>query len=292
MRVLIVFTANDTHNPFVRELKDGLEHAGCTVSWNLKDFWDKKGNYDIIHIQWPEYLFPQDFDERSFDELQSVLNFWKKRSSIILTRHNKHPYYTNRPALYQELYHLVYSYCDGIVHLGSDGLEAFKSAYPSDLYGNAIRHTIIPHHIYLKSYPNNISQKEARDLLNISNKAFVVLVFGRIRLPKERRFLVEIFKRQRKEETLFILPSWLPLDLYTGNTIKDNLKRRYYRLKIWLINRNKNIVAAGRFINDKDVQLYFNAADILLIPRIDGLNSGNVTLGYFFKKVVIGPHIG
>ena len=35
--------------------------------------------------------------------------------------------------------------------------------------------------------------------------------------------------------------------------------------------------------------MYLNAADVLFIPRLHVLNSGNITLGMTFGKVVVGP---
>lgn len=38
--------------------------------------------------------------------------------------------------------------------------------------------------------------------------------------------------------------------------------------------------------------LQISAADVIFIPRIDLLNTGNVLLGLTFKKVTVGPAIG
>jgi glycosyltransferase involved in cell wall biosynthesis len=41
-----------------------------------------------------------------------------------------------------------------------------------------------------------------------------------------------------------------------------------------------------------DVQLFMQAADVLVIPRKQALNSGNVALGFTFGKVVVGAEHG
>jgi glycosyltransferase involved in cell wall biosynthesis len=46
------------------------------------------------------------------------------------------------------------------------------------------------------------------------------------------------------------------------------------------------------FISHEDVPGLFNLADVVVIPRADGLNSGNVALGFTFGKVVVGPDTG
>jgi len=42
-------------------------------------------------------------------------------------------------------------------------------------------------------------------------------------------------------------------------------------------------------VAEADAQIYLNACDVLLIPRLKVLNSGNITLGLTFGKVVVGP---
>lgn len=291
MKILLAFTTNDHHNPFVNELKGALEIAGCDVIWSLEKFWKMEGNFDVVHIQWPEYLFnPGPLTEEKINSLKTILDFWKKHSCLILTRHNEHPNFTDHPELYINLYRLVYRYCDGIAHLGSYGLDEFTSANITDLNGNRIQHKIIPHHIYINSYPNNITKSDARKKLKIRNNYFVVLIFGSIRFKEEREFLLELLRNTSHKKTIYLIPSWLPA--FKGQGLKSKLRSFYYTLKLTKLNFRKNIRASDQFIQDHDVQTYFNAADIILIPRIKGLNSGNVSLGFFYKKVVVGPNTG
>lgn len=292
MRVLIAFTDNDSHNPFVKELEKGLEEVGCRVTWSLDRFWAMEGSYDIIHIQWPEYLFPpfEPLTEAKLSTLERVLVYWKAKARVVLTRHNAHPNYKDSPLLYERLYQLVYSYCDAIVHLGPDKLSEFKGSHFKDIYHNEILHQIIPHHLYNDSYENIISQSDARKLLGISSRPLVVLIFGRIRYTEERRFLRKLFANVKGEDILFLIPSWLPF--HKGSGIKCYLRSAYYFIRLAVLNLNKRIRASDRFISDDEVQVYFNAADIVLLPRIDGLNSGNITLSYYFRKVILGPDTG
>jgi glycosyltransferase involved in cell wall biosynthesis len=46
------------------------------------------------------------------------------------------------------------------------------------------------------------------------------------------------------------------------------------------------------FVANDEVQRYLRAADILVIPRIRALNSGNAALGFTFGTVVVGPQHG
>lgn len=291
-KVLIAFTDNDSFNPFVKELKFGIEKSGCIVKWSLKEFWLKRLSFDIVHIQWPEYLFApfEPLDEKKLEELENTLDYWKRRSKIVLTRHNIHPNYVDHPILYERLYNIVYSYCDSIVHLGPYGLDSFSSIYSTDIFGHKILHKIIPHHIYIDSYPNEITSIKARELLHIPNGRLVVLIFGRIRFREERYLLKSLFKSAKNDGLIFLVPSWLPFA--KGRGVRGFLRKLYYRFRLYIMNMNGLVRVSDDFIGVDQVQLYFNASDMVLIPRVDGLNSGNITLSFFFKKVVIGPDRG
>jgi len=295
MRVLIAFIDDEASNPFVRELKEGLESVGCDVTWSLTRFWKKEGKYDIVHLQWPEYLFlPVNNDTdvaAGLDRLRETLMFWKRSSRIVLTRHNQKPHLSHdRDLFYERLYDLVYSYCDGFVHLGPFELEKFKQIHSTDVLGNTVNHIIIPHHIYVHSYYGSVDRRVAKESLGIKSGRAVILVYGRIRLKRERAFLRKLFKATRDRNICFLVPTWLPFELNKGLLWK--LRHLYYDFKLILLNRSSNIIAFRRFVKDEDTYLYFDAADIVLIPRLEELNSGNVTLGYYFGKVVVGPAIG
>lgn len=45
-------------------------------------------------------------------------------------------------------------------------------------------------------------------------------------------------------------------------------------------------------VNNNKLLYYYSASDISLIHRLRILNSGNVTLGFLMKNVVVGPNTG
>jgi glycosyltransferase involved in cell wall biosynthesis len=146
-------------------------------------------------------------------------------------------------------------------------------------------HTIIPHHNYA-SLPNDVSRPEARRTLGIAENASVVLVFGAIRNSDERSLILDMFGALEAPNKLLLVSrwretlanvSWIRLKYW----IRD-LKRLYYRLHP-RFNFNYG------FVEESDTQIYLNAADVLFIPRLHVLNSGNVTLGMTFGRVVVGP---
>jgi glycosyltransferase involved in cell wall biosynthesis len=73
------------------------------------------------------------------------------------------------------------------------------------------------------------------------------------------------------------------------NSIKGNLNYILTRMPFYL---DKSMFNYEKFVDPADVQYYLNASDILFISKIKALNSGNVSLGFTFGKVVVGPDVG
>ena len=51
-------------------------------------------------------------------------------------------------------------------------------------------------------------------------------------------------------------------------------------------------LAGKGFVSDQELPLYFGAADVVFIQRVKILNSGNLPLGFYYGKVVVGPNLG
>jgi len=57
-------------------------------------------------------------------------------------------------------------------------------------------------------------------------------------------------------------------------------------------DNDKRIKVFLDFIPDNDIQIYMNAADIIVLPYLDILNSGVAILAMSFGKPVIAPRTG
>jgi hypothetical protein len=156
---------------------------------------------------------------------------------------------------------------------------------PDEGAGAGPEHAIVPHHNYT-SLPNTISREEARRQLGIPADSRVMLVFGAIRNFEERDLILNTFQNVRQRNKVLLVSRW-----------KEQLaKVKWIRLKYWLRDLNRlyyrlhpHYKLNYGFVEEADTQLYLNAADVLFIPRLKVLNSGNITLGMTFGKVVVGP---
>ena len=62
---------------------------------------------------------------------------------------------------------------------------------------------------------------------------------------------------------------------------------RHFRLKL----NNKIIYRPGP-IAPSHISTILSASDVVLIPRTDSLNSGNVPLAFSYECIVLGPNVG
>ena len=279
MRILIA--SDPGHNSYVGSLVCALNDLSTVTSVmsGAVLFWMQPRNIDVLHIQWPEVLFPggRDPSEADLERLERQLTLWKGCTRIVATVHNRIPHFS-RTDRARRLFATVYRHCDGIIHLGARSMDAIQEDFRTSSH---LQQRVIPLGNYAY-FENTVSVSEARRWLGIEADRLLVLAFGNLRHKEELRLLLQGYRRfQARKKTLLVAGrvSWPPY----------RLVKLYKRLQRVM---NLPVVIRNEFIPDTEVQHYLNAADILVIPRFDQLNSGNVALGFTFGKVVVGPRTG
>ena len=136
---------------------------------------------------------------------------------------------------------------------------------------------IIPEGSYVGYYPNNVSRSEARKFLNIADDKMVLLFTGFIKPYKGIDHLIECFKKSFQKNAILIIAGKVMNPDYF-ESIKKSI--------------NENIMLIDRFIENDELQYFFNAADVVTLPFKKIENSGSVILAMSFKKPVIAPRMG
>jgi glycosyltransferase involved in cell wall biosynthesis len=280
-------------NRFLVDLNSELGKI-CELVHDSEAFWKMQGDYDVVHLHFPEYItyaveraYIEGLKPDLVAEVANRLRYWANRAKIIITRHVLLPHDALTDPAWEMMYETVYSFADGVVHFAQPSIDEFRNRYAMTVFhrGKPPLHTVIPHQNYA-SLPNDISRSQARRKLGIAKNASVVLVFGAIRNSEERSLILDMFMGLTAPNKLLLVSrwretlanvSWIRLKYW----LRD-LKRLYYRLHP-RFNFNYG------FVEESDTQIYLNAADVLFIPRLRVLNSGNVTLGMTFGRVVVGP---
>lgn len=289
MRILLtvdIKTSNKSTNPYIFQLLRQLESHKDTLSvqHGVGWLWAEEYQPDVVHIHWPEYLRNwKNCRGPTVEEIQLVqeaISRLKQKAVVVVTVHNKYPHDRDTPA-FHKLYSAIYRKADGVIHMGEASRDTIRQRYNKEL--NQTEEIIIPHGDY-SCFPNYISQQEARQKLGIAQGEAVFLSFGQLRNPQEVAMLRTAFvKTNLSHKKLLITTSHLP---YTS---RGNWRRYLLGLPLWL---SPSVLLKEGVIPSEEVQNFLNAADILIIPRLDVLNSGNLALGFTFGRVVVGPNRG
>ena len=246
------------------------------------DYHEYKKDYAIVNIHWPEAIFhghKPSIDQ--IEELKKHLAYWKKHSIIIYTRHNEIPHY-KQTYVYKALYKLVLNSVDGIIHLGG------KSYYDFIKSNLKIKQIVIHHPLYL-TFPNNSNKKNARNKMGIAQNKKIILVMGNIRSIEEQKLIIQSFKKIKTPNKLLIVPRF---PFFSNDTFPLFAKRTYRLIQRLYYKTHNNYLLASKFIKPNNIQDYLLASDVIFIPRIKALNSGNAFLGFTFDTIVVGPNIG
>jgi hypothetical protein len=269
MKVLITSNYN-SENTYSKVIIDGLRDKVFVVS-EPQNFWSSNIDFDIIHIQWPEELFYwKNITLNDIERLSNKINYWKnKKARIVATLHNEIPH--RKHDLDKEIYNIIYEQADVIVHLGD---------YSTNLYRNHYN-VVIPHPNYNKSI--KIKNVDDDDTVRF-------LSFGKIRNNEEEQFLIDAFKKAcLPNASLIISNSLFAKKSYFSRS--QYFKELIYKQKIKSLKK-KGIILKRYKVQSDTLNNYFNQADVIIIPRLDTLNSGVLFMAYSFGKTVIGPSIG
>lgn len=276
-----------TINHFVSSLGKALQKQECEVVYGLERLWtDDVNDCDIVHFQWPEYIFGSQKQIFTDDDVTRVgnrlLQLKEKGIKIFVQVHNLKPH-TNKDQNVLLLYELLYQQADAMVHMGRYSRDLLQPQYTN------AHHVVIPHHIYDNVLPFSVSRQEARQRLHLPQDKKIILSFGKFRNDKERNFLLNLKSHTpfRGMGGLFLMPGFYRETLHTWNP-KKFFTRLYHSLRY----RLKGIRFSNEVIPDDLMQCYFCAADVVLLQRLDILNSGNLPMAFAAGKVVVGPDAG
>lgn len=137
---------------------------------------------------------------------------------------------------------------------------------------------VIPNGNYIDSFPNIITQAEARRILRIPAEQVVFLCFGHIYRYKGTLETIDAFKRLNHEEAYLVIAG------EPKEGLKDTLLEKSQDLN--------NVLLIPKVIPDDEIQIYMNACDCVMSPYLVFTTSGVVTLAMSFKRPCIAPKVG
>lgn len=271
-------------NPYLEEIIINSAHTFVYDSYNKYN-----ASYDIVNIHWPEAIYEwMEPTSKELEDLEKNILEWKKNSVLIYT---KHDYQRNKGTTsnFTKLFKLIELHSDIFIHLGHYSKNLYEQKYPN------AKHEIVFHPIFENSL-EIYSKRKARKLLGIDQDDIVIIAPGNIRSFKERKMVLKSFKSIKLSNKVLIstnMRSELQHD-FPGRV----RMRQFFDVQTFFVERFKHKHLPPKFIfnygvmDTRSLSLRMSAADVVLVPRVDILNSGIVFLGLSFGKVIVGPAVG
>lgn len=282
MKIYLVVKDSKRINQFVPELVLALKSAGHYVDCGLSILWsDDVVQYDVVYFQWPEFSLPSPIVDDDVVRLERRILFLRKNGVLVVSQcHNLRPH-DARKIIENRLYKIVYGNCDVIVHMGNCSKEMLKCDYPN------AEHIVVPHHIYDHTYLFNYDSLTCKKKLGCDVNKKMILCFGTFRNENERNLIFNLKEKLDMNEYQVVAPGF-----FQGKIIKRNIIEGFLNLLKAIKFRCKGMKFSLNPVSDDKMQLYFCAADLVLIQRPYILNSGNLPMGFAAGKVVVGPDVG
>jgi D-inositol-3-phosphate glycosyltransferase len=231
----------------------------------------------IFHILW-NYKF------KLFDRTLLMLYYKLLGKKVVFTAHNVNV--ANRDGNESTLnrlslkiqYHLV----DHIfVHT-----DKMKHSLLNEFRVNETAVSVIPFGINNSVPDTTLTPAEAKQKLGIGGSEKTILFFGRIRPYKGLDTLVASFRRLVHRDKNYRL-------IIAGEPNKESTS--YWQEIQQTINQEqigKQVIQQIGFLADDDTEIYFKAADVLVLPYKEVFQSGVLFLSYSFGLPVIATDVG
>jgi D-inositol-3-phosphate glycosyltransferase len=230
----------------------------------------------IFHILWNNKF-------ETFDRTALMLYYKLLGKKIVFTAHNVNAAErdTNDSWLNRATLKFQYRLCDHIfVHT-----EKMKGELVSGFDVSANRVSVIPFGINNTAPNSDVTILEARKRLGLNGRDKTLLFFGNIAPYKGLEFLVEAFETIAKPDK----------DLRLVIAGRPKGEEDYWRGLLEKINRSAvrdKMILKIEYVPDAEMEIYFKAADVLVLPYTHVFQSGVLFLGYSFGLPALAADVG
>lgn len=280
-------------NPYQRELATALAKRGVTVTMSngvgklpILGAIRLHGKPDVLHLHWTHRLLIGGGRAKSVMKslwfVAELLIVKLLGVRIVWTVHNLLEHDDPRGPGHPEIelfFHriLVRLYDQLIVHSWFARDAAIRTYHLRGPLENKVN--VIAHGHYIHSYKNEVGREQARRKLKLDEEAVVFLYFGQIRRYKGVFGLVDQFRKLEDPRVRLLI---------VGDPANDA-----ERLKLAQhCQGDSRIKSRLQFIPDEEIQLYMNAADVVVLPFRDMLTSATVLLAMSFGRAIVAPRLG
>lgn len=220
---------------------------------------------DLVAIQWwHPYFAPCYF----------LLTRFMGRQNVVFVCHNVFPH--ERFPMDKMLTRLALSGGSHfIVHAAEEGKELTKIQPHPD-------YVVTPHPTYNAFCFEGMNREQAREKLHIGRDERILLFFGYVREYKGLKYLLRAMQDISREDEKVKL--WV-----VGEFGAD---REDYHNMICELGIEDCVQVQDTYTPDREVEKYFAAADLVVLPYTSATQSGIVQIAYGFTKPVVATNVG
>lgn len=220
---------------------------------------------DFVVFQWWQPFFGP-----AFRVICSVIKR-KLDSKIVFLCHNVLPHESS--VFDRVLANIGLSRADAFLVQSNEDAQTLKRIKGSPVVG------LNPHPVYDFFDENRFDRKTSRQKLGLDSPT--LLFFGYVRGYKGLGVLLDAFAlvRKRLDATLLVVGEFYD-------------KKEPYDEKIAKLDLGKNVRIVDKYVPNEDVEMYFKASDLVVLPYLSATQSGIVQTAYSFEKPVVVTAVG
>jgi glycosyltransferase involved in cell wall biosynthesis len=281
----IVFVPDwSARNPYqallYRSLREAYDVGATGLSennFNYQTLNDLRVNHEYIHIHWEHVLY-QARNQKSVDRMINLLVKLRQIGyKIIWTIHNQLPHDTTDTNFHLDVRRRLVEQCDHILTHGYGEQETLVNEF--GIKSSQI--SVMMHGSYESYYPSYATGDFSRKKLGLTNSAFVVLFFGNIKGYKGVDDLIKAYKLLKKSHSNSVL-------VIAGRVFDEETNSALTVAK----KSDSSIKLFRKYIADEEVQYFFKAANVVVLPYKKILTSGVAVLATTFGTKMLVPRKG
>jgi glycosyltransferase involved in cell wall biosynthesis len=272
--------SNRDRNPYNALLYEALVARGVDVVEYTPASVATAGAGDVIHVHWPEsHLNHRRWlraAPRSVGLLRELRAARSRGARLVWTGHNLGAHDSRWRRTEAMFWRRFLPLVDGWLSLSPEAADALRDRWPS-LRDKPNAVTPIGH--YRGVYPDAVDRAGARERLGVDPAQRVLLFLGRIKRYKGVPELVRAFRTLDGADLQLIV---------AGRVETDELRREL----AGLAGADARVQLVDGAVPDDELQVLLRAADLVVAPFADILNSASVMLALSFDRPVLAPALG
>ena len=235
---------------------------------------------DLWHLHHPEtVLYRRSVISSAFETVAFISLLWLARFRglrVIWTIHDLGSNDALHPRLEAWFWRAFIPAVDAFICLTERSRTMALERFPA-LAGRPAH--IVPHGHYRDAYPRTVTRATARQRLGLPPEATVLLHFGLMRPYKNVPHLIRTFQALPDADAVLLVVGQ-PFDAAVEREVRD------------AADGASNVRLDLRWVPPEDVQTFFLASDLVVLPYRSVLNSGAVMLALTFGRPVLVPDLG